>query len=236
VEPLPETVEALRELTRDGDTTLARRLWGLSRAVEEVVPDIVGLSLSFVEEHLTFTMTATSSLVAELDGVQYIDGGPCEETLRTGQTSTYSADDADDEERWRLFGVATAAAGILSTLSLPILRNDVVFAGVNLYAGTADAFEARHEQLADICGAWAGGAVTNADLDFTTRFAAAEAPERIRAEQLVDQAVGALISRSDVTLGDAEDRLRDAARRAGISDAQMARAILAILIGPAAEA
>ena len=102
-------------------------------------------------------------------------------------------------------------------------------AGVNLYAASIDAFDAHHDELAAACGAWAGGAVTNADLDFTTRFAAAETPERLRAEQLVDQAIGALIARSDVDPGEAEQRLRDAALRAGITDAQMARAILDLL-------
>lgn len=30
------------------------------------------------------------------------------------------------------------------------------------------AFDGHHEELAEICGAWAGGAVTNADLSFTS--------------------------------------------------------------------
>ena len=110
------------------------------------------------------------------------------------------------------------------------MRNGIVTAGVNLYASTSEASNGRHHELAAACGAWADGAVTNADLDFTTRFAAAEAPDRLRAEQLVDQALGALIARSDVDPGEAEQRLRDAARRAGISDAQMARAILDLLV------
>jgi hypothetical protein len=109
------------------------------------------------------------------------------------------------------------------------MRKGVVAAGVNLYASTGDAFDGRHEELAEVCGAWAGGAVTNADLDFDTRFAAAETPERLRAEELVDQALGTLLGRSDVEPGEAEQRLRDAARRAGITDAQMARAILDLL-------
>jgi hypothetical protein len=229
VEPLPPTVEALRELTRQGDKAVALALWRISRDVQRIVPEIVGLSLSFVEENLTFTMTATAGPVAELDAMQYLDGGPCEETLRTGEATNWRAGNPADEDQWQIFARATSAAGVQSTLSLPIMRKGVVAAGVNLYASTSDAFDGRHDELAEVCGAWAGGAVTNADLDFATRFAAAETPARLRAEQLVDEALGALLGRSDVEPAEAEQRLRDAARRAGITDAQMARAILDLL-------
>ena len=230
VEPLPETVEALRELTRLGDETIARTLLRISRAVEGLVPEIVGVSLSLVEDELTFTMTATTGPVAQLDGMQYLGGGPCEETLKTGVAHAYRAGDVVDEDRWQLFARATAAAGVESTLSLPILRDGVVAAGVNLYASTSDAFDGHHEELAEACGAWAGGVVKNADLDFTTRFQAAETPDRLRDETLVDHAVGALMSRFGLSMDAAEARLRNAAQRAGISDAQMAQAILGLLI------
>ena len=230
MEPIPKTVEALRELTRYGDETVARALARISQDVQRIVPEMVGVSLSMVHESLTFTMTASTRPVAELDGMQYLAGGPCEETLQTGDVRTYHAGDVVDEERWHLFARATAAAGIQSTLSLPILRDGVVVAGVNLYASTLEAFEGHHEELAKACGGWAEGAVSNADLDFTTRFEAAETPDRLRAEALVDQAVGALMARWGIPVDESERRLRDAAERAGISDAQMARAILGLFM------
>lgn len=234
MQPIPETVDALRELTREGDPTIAQKLWAVSHAVQQVVPEIIGLSLSFVEGRLTFTMTATAERIAELDGMQYLDGGPCEETMRTGRPNHYRAGEAHDEEQWQMFARATAAAGVASTLSLPIVHNETVIGGVNLYAATTDAFDGHHAELADVCGAWAGGATTNADLDFTTRFEAVETPGRIRSDRQVDRAIGALISHSDLDPVEAEDRLRDAARRAGISDAQLAGAVLDLFVAPPA--
>ena len=228
MKPIPETVEALRELTRFGDETIARALLRISHDVERIVPEAVGVSLSLISDNLTFTMTATSAPAAEIDGMQYLDGGPCVETLHTGERRSYHVGDVVDEERWQLFARATSAAGIESTLSLPILNHGVVVAGANLYASTMDAFEGHHEELADACGAWAEGAVRNADLGFTTRFEAAQTPDRLRTENLVDQAVGALMSRWAISVEEAEDRLRDAAQRAGITDGQMARAILGL--------
>jgi len=229
VEPLPQTEEALLELTRFGDDTLAMLLSHISLRVEQIVPEVVGLSLSLAQGDLTFTMTATSVPVAPLDAVQHLGGGPFEEALRTGQTHTYQAEDMADEELWRLFARATAAAGVESTLSLPILGIGEVIAGVNLYASTPDAFDGHHEELAEACGAWAGGATTNADLDFTTRFKAAATPDRLRAENLRNQAVGALMSWSGVSAEEADRRLHDAAERAGISDEQLARGITELL-------
>jgi len=71
---------------------------------------------------------------------------------------------------------AEALAGISSTLSLPILGDGHVVGGVNLYGATSDAFDGHHEDLADACGAWAAGAVTNADLRFNSRVRAAATP------------------------------------------------------------
>ena len=77
--------------------------------------------------------------------------------------------------------------------------------------------------------AWVDGAVTNADMDFTTRFWAAETPSRLRIGNLMDQAAGVLVSSWGVSAEDASERLRTSAQRAGISDAQMARTILGML-------
>lgn len=182
-----------------------------------------------VNGRLTFTMTATGRFIAELDGIQYLDGGPCEDTVRTGVRHTYTRGDAADEERWQLFARATAAAGVRSTLSLPILEAGRVVAGINMYASTVSAFDGHHEELAVTFGAWAAGAVENADMAFATRFQAAKTPGRLRAQNLVDQAVGALMAQWTISADEAEDRVRTSAHRAGISELQMARAIVSLL-------
>lgn len=228
MEPIPETVEALQELTRLGDETIARTVLRISGEAERIVPELVGLSMSF-NGNLTFTMSATNLPVAQLDGVQYLDGGPCEDTLRTGQSHTYRQGDPIDEDRWRLFAHATAAAGVGATLSLPILQDGEVVAGINMYASAPGAFDGHHEELAEACGAWVDDAITNADMGFTTRFQAAETSDRLRTENLIDQAVGVLIAQGGIHSDEAREKLQTSAQRAGISDAQMARAILSLL-------
>lgn len=229
MEPIPETLEAIKELTRYGDTDVAVSLLQMSRAVRESCPQCIGLSLAVVADGLTFTMAATDREIALLDSLQYLDGGPCVAAADTGSSLAYSSTSALSEEGWHLFATATAARGVASTLSLPIIRHGRVVAGVNLYGATRDAFDGRHEKLATACGAWAPGAVTNADLPFATRLAAAEAPRRLRDQDVVDQAVGAIAATQGVHVAVALERLEAAAERANITLASAARAILPLL-------
>jgi GAF domain-containing protein len=161
--------------------------------------------------------------------VQYLDGGPCVRAVELGSPLPFHPHDVLNEDTWRLFGAATAAAGVASTLSLPILLGQEVVAGVNLYAATPDAFDDHLDTLATICGASAAGAVTNADLTFATRQAATRAADQIREENAVSLAIGMLISADLLTPEEANAKLRQAAQRAGISETQAARFITEVM-------
>src|SRR3954454_2252642 len=152
----------------------------MAAGVRRLVPTCVGLSLGLFEDRLTFTMVASDADIAGLDSVQYLDGGPCVDSVHLQRTMAYHSADPLNEERWRLFAQASAAAGIASTLSLPIIREGRVVGTVNLYAATPHAFDRHHKELAAVTGSRAEGAVTNADLPFRTRLAAAETSEKLR--------------------------------------------------------
>ncbi len=207
MEPLPETSRALRELTPYGDVDLAVDLDRTARRVQAVVPDCVGFSLSLLAEGLTFTLAATSAEIAALD-VQYLDGGPCVDAFAAATVRSVPALDAVDESRWRLFALAGAAAGVVSTLSMPIQENDRVTGAVNLYAASCHAFTGHHDDLAALFGAWAPGAVSNADLPFSTRTEATKAPMRLEDQDRVNQATGMVMAAHRVDPGTARARVR----------------------------
>lgn len=225
MEPVPGTQEALTGLAATGDTAVADAVITLGERAKEIVPECVGLSLTFLQDGLTFTLEATSDEMAVIDAVQYLDGGPCVEELERGLSIDVTPDELLDEQRWQMYARATAAAGVQSSLSLPVVRDDVVVAGLNLYGSTPDAFHGRHEELADALGGMVEGAVTNADLEFVTRERAAEAPKRLADQRDVDIAVGIIAASQAVDTRTAEQRLQAAAERAGISVAQAARAV-----------
>ena len=191
-----------------------------------MAPALVGVSVAFREQGVTFTLVATSDEIAALDGVQYLQSGPCVDALDAEQGLATDAQDLFSEPRWLALAQASAAAGVRSTLTFPIMLAGEVIGTVNLYGGTADAFAGKHEALATVFGGWAPMAVTNADLSFSTRRAAQDAPTRLRRNALVDAATGLLAARHDITTEEARQRLQDAAIGAGTSPDKLAESIL----------
>jgi GAF domain-containing protein len=230
MEPIPETVEAIEEYGPFGlgDADLLGRLREASVRVRDVVPDCLGFSLASREHGLTFTLVADDTDMAVLDAVQYLAGGPCVAAVEEQRHHPvgFDHDDLLDEESWRLFGHATAAKGVRSTLTLPLLEDQEVVGSVNLYGASAQAFTGHHEALAVIFDAWAPGAVTNADLSFATLREARQAPRLLREETTVQVAVGIIVAREGIDARAAEGRLRHAAERAGIPVHDLAQAVL----------
>jgi hypothetical protein len=224
MEPVPETAAALSSMTPDG--AVRSELDEMISRVRAIVPECVGLSLSLVEEDMTFTYVASGSSIAELDALQFLAGGPCVAAVDGDRPRLWADGKPLDEERWPLFALGNAVEGVGSTLSLPFLRDGQVSANLNLYASTADAFDRRVDELADALGAWREGAVANADLSFSSRLRAAVTPDRLVDSDRVDLAVGILALEAGIDATVARDRLGDAAARAGIPAEQLARVVL----------
>ena len=140
---MPETREALAEFVSLQGPDLDELLPDLGRRAQDIVPELVGLSLGLAHEGLTFTLVSSSGGAAVLDAAQYVDGGPCVEVTE-GRMDMAEVDLADplDEGRWQLFSRVGAAAGVASSLSLPAYHDGVLVGGVNLYASTPEAFKA----------------------------------------------------------------------------------------------
>ncbi len=232
MEPVPESLEAVLLLNVNGESDLGLVLGTMGRQALDLVPSLVGFSLTTIEDDLTFTLVASNGTATDLDVAQYLDDGPCLESTRASQVVATDHDGLLDEKRWQLFAAAGAAAGVASTLSLPIRDERRIVGGVNLYAGQADAFGGKHELLADALGGTASEAVSNADLSFSTRRRAAEAPDKIRERDVIHQAEGALAELHGITLDAACQRLLEAAARADITAAQAAKVFIRLIHHP----
>ncbi len=226
MEPLPETRAVLSQLSTFGDHALVDDLTALTEQARSLVPALVGVSIAVLREGLTFTFVATSEEVAVLDAVQYLDGGPCVQAAHENTEVSLPDADALDEDVWLMFAHAGAVAGIRATLSMPITEQEQVIGGVNMYASREHAFDGHHEALAEIFGAWADGAVANADLSFTTRQQAVKAPATMKANARIDNAVGVIIAIQGVSAEEGLHRLETAATLAGVPALTIAEAIL----------
>jgi GAF domain-containing protein len=230
VEPIPETTAALEELARQGQPEMHDLVLRLGDLARQEVPECVGLSLALLEDGITLTLVSSSMQTASLDALQYVDGGPCVEAAHADRVVDVSIGDLLEEERWALYARASAAAGVRSSLTLPIVRGGTVVGTVNMYAATADAFVGHHEELARALGASAEHAMTNTDLSFRTRMAAVEAPTQIADQYDVDIAIGMLVESRGLSPSEASERITGAAARAGITLGQAARTVRGALL------
>jgi GAF domain-containing protein len=228
LEPLPETREALLNMGHWSDRDLTSELVHQAELAEEIVPNLVGLSLALVRDGLTFTVAATPDQLALLDAIQYAFGGPCVDAALLDATvfSGRGDDGLLDEQRWAHFARAGAAHGVMSTLSMPIHADGRVVAGLNLYASTPNAFAGREQRLAALLGAWAPGAVHNADLSFASREAAKEAPRVLQDNTVMDEATGVVVAMHAVPQERARAIIADAAHRSGQSELTVARELV----------
>ena len=225
--PIPATREAVREFDPGGrGVDLLEELRTYGDRVRELVPDCVGVSLGYLEADVMLTLVASAKDFAVLDAVQYLAGGPCAEAPLADRVLAFDQVDPLSEQEWALFARATAARGIRSTLTLPVLADGAVVGSVNLYAASSRAFDGLHEELAAIFGAWAPSAVSNADLAFSTRLEAEKAPQRLRDDRTVQTAIGILAAARQVTIAEAEEHLREAAARAGVGMVELARIVV----------
>ena len=226
MKPMPETIEAIEEFGPFEDNDLLRELRERGALVMELVPDCVGLSLASTAHGVTLTLVATVLEIAALDAIQYLFGGPCVGAAQGQRVIEYDVADALDEGQWQHFARATAAVAVSSTLSLPILVDGKVVGSVNLYAASAKAFTGLHEEIARIFDAWAPGAVTNADLTFSSREVARQAPRLLREDLNIKVAVG-ILAANGMDVDEARESLFEAARRAQVSEADLAATIIA---------
>ncbi|MCH1868798.1 GAF and ANTAR domain-containing protein [Nocardioides sp. CFH 31398] len=225
--PILESRRAAAELTGpEHDVDVLAYLDQLSQLVLAVVPDCVGLSVAWLDLGLSFTLVASDLETASLDAVQYLDGGPCVDVTPDDGVLETREDAVLDEGRWQMFGLAAAAHGIASTLTIPVLDAGAVAGTVNLYASTPDAFEGHHEVLAAIAGGHAAVAVRNADLSFTTLTESRRAPATLEAQRTVATAAGLLAARMDVDVDEAVESMRRAAQRAGVEVEDVARVVV----------
>lgn len=129
MEPLPETQRVLDELADYGNAGLGATLLVMGKRAKEIVPECVGLSLARIDDGITFTLIASDDEAAVLDAVQHLDGGPCVEAVDQAELVAAHPTDVLDETSWQMYAQATAAAGVASSLSLPLIRDGRVVGG-----------------------------------------------------------------------------------------------------------
>jgi GAF domain-containing protein len=212
MEPIVESLDVLTLSARSPGVDLVEHLPCAAEHVVEAVPECVGMTIARFSRGVTFTLVATSQKVRILDAAQYLAGGPCERAAWEG--AEVDLPDVFDVERWPFFGLASAKAGVKSSLSLPLRHSRQLLGSVNLYGSTPDAFRGRDRELPVMFGA-----VVELMLhceESLTRDRTARNSEISVSKERLDRAVKILVRSEQLAVSDARSRLLLAAERAGI--------------------
>jgi transcriptional regulator with GAF, ATPase, and Fis domain len=230
VKPIPQTIAVAAQLSRyDPEFDVLEYLQRTADKVEEVIPACIGLSMAWLDQGVAFTLVASNEEIARLDGVQYLDQGPCLQVAEVQHGVAAMEEDLLDEEAWKQFAQATAAQGVRSTLTLALKSDGEIVGSVNLYAGIDHAFDGHEDELARILGAPASTVVHNADLSFSTRLVAEGSPDSAEARNAINQATGIIAESLGLDMETAAKRLDLAARKAGLSLDKFARGLIGLI-------
>lgn len=225
MELVPASAEVLRELNLTSRFDLVAEVQQLAAQVETIVPSCVGVSVTMAKDAMTFTLVASSEVAERLDATQYEAGGPCVAALRLHEEQM--VDDVLSESRWQAYARTAAASNVRSSLALPLVNHDRLSGSLNIYAADPRAFTGADPRLRLLVGAPAGALITNADLEFTSRDRADDAPRLLGESDVVNQAIGMLVGTHGISSRQAEERLHERADQTGLTLVEAARGVLA---------
>jgi GAF domain-containing protein len=165
--------------------------------------DIAGITL--LRDGKPVTAVFTDPETPHIDAAQYDTGsGPCLAAFH--DAVVYRIEDTGTETRWPEFVATAAAAGIRSTLSLPLVVGENALGALNLYsrrlAGFAD------DASAMVFAAQAAVVLANSQAYWAAHQLAAQLELAMTSRAVIEQAKGILMARHRCDADEAFERLR----------------------------
>jgi GAF domain-containing protein len=148
------------------------------------------------------TVAATSGDVLPLDRAQYAaDRGPSLDAARARSPIKTDLDEA--RERWPEFADAATTAGIVGYLSAPLVTDQTTIGSFNLYSRKPERFDSADAALLTLFTNSALAAVAIADQRRRATALAEHLRTAMESRATIDQAIGMLRERHDLTPAEA---------------------------------
>jgi GAF domain-containing protein len=195
-----------------------------SRSVELLDVSAAGLLLADPRGELR--VVAASSEAARLLELFQLQGdqGPCLDCFRSGRS--VAATDLSADRRWPQFAAAAGQAGFSAVQALPMRLRDQVIGALNLFRGTAGAFDAEvvhvGQALADVATI---GLLHERSMRRTDTLNE-QLQTALNSRVIIEQAKGKLAERLGIDVDQAFDLLRDQARNRNQRLSVLARAFV----------
>jgi GAF domain-containing protein len=215
---------------------------GLDSLLEQVsvlAADIVdadtSVGITVIREDHPATVASSDERTLTLDEIQYANGdGPCLYAARTDEV--IAIDDITTDGRWREYHARAAAAGLRSSLSIPLRLGDLAAGAMNLYV-----FD--HHMFAD-----AERAVIGEFSDEASRAVSLALRHELLTEKndhlhtamatrrLIDQAIGLVMAQNRCSADEAFDILRRASQNRNVKINRLAAQMIHNVTGHDAQA
>jgi GAF domain-containing protein len=131
----------------------------------------------------------------------------------TAQNEIVIARDLTRDERWPYFARAAMNEGFKSVLAIPLSPVDGAMGALVLYSSSVDAFDAETEELAIRLARQAAIAIANSGSFVQSEQSNDQLREALASRDIIGQAKGILMERSDVSADEAFDQMREQSQR-----------------------
>lgn len=224
-----EAIEGLRDVfaAEEPLETIATRV---AQTAVAAVPHADLVSITVLSWPQAGTAAYTDDKALELDRQQYAAGrGPCLEAAV--QLTPLRAVMSEERDRWPEFVEAAQKAGILASLSVPLLISSAkdeqeLVGSLNIYSHTGAAFDRFDAELMRLYSVAAGQAISNNTRWQKAREAATQLETALVSRSDIDMAKGALIALHGCTPDEAFAKLVDESQRLNVKLRDVVRDIL----------
>lgn len=190
-------------------------LTDITQVARASMPGTEAASITLIRGERPYTAAYDGHLALEADELQYQRGyGPCVDAGRAGQV--FVVDDMRHEGRWPDYAQHAAAAGVGSSLSVPLPFQASTIGALNSYATEPHAFSEEDVALGEEIAAWVALAVANAEAAGRTVQELAQMREAMQSRASIEQAKGVLMERHKLTADQAFTLLTRASQHANV--------------------
>ena len=168
-------------------------------ALAEVARDVIGnaqgagVSLISTDGRRT-SVGATNDAVREADNLQYaLQEGPCLRAWATRELVLVT--DSRSDDRWRRWAEEAASTGVISCVSVPLLKGNAAIGAMKIYADTAGAFTLADQHMLTHLAKSAAALLGHIQASDTPRRINEDVKESLRNRDAVGIARGILMER-----------------------------------------
>jgi len=220
VSPEIQLAETFAEIARAllSEPTLGGTLSRISSLAVETIDGCDHAGISLVRGRNITTEGASDDVPERVDAIQYeVNDGPCVRAIRDHEV--LQSDDLSREDRWPEFARRAAAeTGVQSMLSFRLFAEENTMGALNLYSRETDAFNDDAIHIGAVFATHAAVAMVHARERDRSQAA-------IESRDLIGQAKGILMARSNISEEQAFDMLVRASQRMNVKLRDVAKGV-----------